>query len=43
MIISITYAEGLILAEKFNMVNEYLTLIRVGCTPLQALMEWDLL
>lgn len=43
MSIEITYKEGLAIAEKYNMGVEYNMNIEAGDTPLQALMEWDLL
>jgi hypothetical protein len=43
MSIEITYKEGLAIAEKYGMEIEYNMSIDRGDTPLQALMEWDLL
>jgi hypothetical protein len=43
MSIEITYKEGLAIAEKYGMEIEYNMSIDSGDTPLQALMEWDLL
>lgn len=42
MSIKITYTEGLAIAETYGMETEYNMSIEAGCTPLQALMEWDL-
>jgi hypothetical protein len=39
----LTYKEGLAIAEKYGMEVEYNIGIDAGDTPLQALMEWDLL
>ena len=43
MNIEITYKEGLAIAEKYGMEVEYDMNIDAGDTPLQALMEWDLI
>lgn len=43
MSIEITYKEGLAIAKKYNMEVEYNMSIEAGDTPLQALMEWDLI
>jgi hypothetical protein len=39
---SISYEEGLAIAQKYGMEEEYNMGIESGDTPLQALMEWDL-
>lgn len=39
---SISYEEGLTIAKKYGMEEEYNIGIESGDTPLQALMEWDL-
>lgn len=39
---NITYKEGLAIAEKYGMEVEFNMSIDAGCTPLQALLEWDL-
>ena len=36
-----SYTEGLELAIEFGMEEIYDSLIEAGCTPLQAIMEWD--
>ena len=39
----LTYEEGLEIAKKFAMDFEYQSEIDSGCTPEEALEEWDIL
>ena len=38
-----TYQEGLIIASMYSLEEEYKEEINSGCSPEEALKEWDLL